>query len=302
MPKPTEAVTATTPRHSRGNASMTIAPPASNSPFEAVDILRQRIPGFQPRVAIVLGSGLGALADQINDAVTIAYRDLPGFPVSTVQGHAGELVCGTLGGVAVMCMRGRSHFYEGKGADVMASAIRSFKLMGCESIVLTCAAGSLRADVGPGALVALSDHINLLPGNPLVGSNDERFGPRFMSMANAYDADQRQALRRSAEALGLPWHEGVYLATSGPSFETPAEIRMMRTMGADVVGMSTVPEVITARHCGLLVLAIATITNLAEGMSDVPLSHAQTLQYAAVGAKDLMRLIPAYLQSLAAIG
>jgi xanthosine phosphorylase len=260
------------------------------------------MPGFQPRVAIVLGSGLGALADQIADPVTIAYRDLPGFPVSTVQGHAGVLLCGTLGGVAVMCMNGRSHFYEGQGAGVMASAIRSCKLMGCESIVLTCAAGSLRADVGPGSLVALSDHISLLPGNPLVGSNDARFGPRFLSMANAYDAQQRQALQRSAEALGLPWHEGVYLATSGPGFETPAEIRMMRTMGADVVGMSTVPEVIIARHCGLLVLAIATITNLAEGMSDMPLSHAQTLQYAAVGAKDLIRLIPAYLQSLAAIG
>ncbi len=280
---------------------MTITPSVSNSPFEAVDILRQRMPGFQPRVAIVLGSGLGALAEQISDAVTIAYRDLPGFPVSTVQGHAGELVCGTLGGVAVMCMKGRSHFYEGKGADVMASAIRSFKLMGCASIVLTCAAGSLHADIGPGSLVALSDHINLLPGNPLVGLNDERFGPRFVSMANAYDADQRQALRQSAQALDLPWHEGVYLATSGPSFETPAEIRMMRTMGADVVGMSTVPEVITARHCGLTVLAIATITNLAEGLSNVPLSHAQTLQYAGVGAKDLMRLIPTYLQSLAAI-
>lgn len=271
----------------------------SQAPFDAVGVLRQRNPGLRPRVALVLGSGLGELANQIAEPVTIAYRDLPGFPVSTVQGHAGELLCGTLGGVAVLCMKGRSHFYEGKGADVMTSAIRTFKLIGCESIVLTCAAGSLRAEAGPGSLVALTDHINLLPGNPLIGDNDERFGARFISMANAYDDGLRQALRQSADALGIAWHEGVYLATSGPSFETPAEIRMMRTLGADVVGMSTVPEVISARHCGLKVLAIATITNLAEGMSDLPLSHEQTLHYAAIGAKDLMRLLPAYLQRLA---
>lgn len=271
----------------------------SQAPFDAVTVLRQRLDDFQPRVALVLGSGLGGLADQIGGAVTIAYRDLPGFPESTVQGHAGELVCGTLGGVQVLCMKGRSHFYEGKGADVMLSAIRTFKLMGCTSIVLTCAAGSLRAEVGPGSLVALTDHINLLPGNPLVGVNDERFGPRFISMANAYDASLRETLRQSARALGIAWHEGVYLATSGPSFETPAEIRMMRTQGADLVGMSTVPEVIAARHCGLTVLAIATVTNLAEGLSDQPLSHEQTLHYAAVGAKDLMRLLPDCLQRLA---
>lgn len=271
-------------------------------PYEAADLLRQRLPGFAPRVALVLGSGLGGLADRIADAVTIAYRELPGFPVSTVQGHAGDLVCGTLGGVAVLCMKGRSHFYEGKGIDVMTSAIRTFRLMGCEAILLTCAAGSLRAETGPGSLVALTDHINLLPGNPLIGANDERFGERFISMANAYDAGLRETLRLSARALGIAWHYGVYLATSGPSFETPAEIRMMRTLGADLVGMSTVPEVISARHCGLKVLAIATVTNLAEGLSDVPLSHAQTLQYAAVGAADLMRLVPAFLQRHAAAG
>ena len=270
----------------------------SDTPFAAQAVLRQRLPGFAPQVAMVLGSGLGALADQIADPVTIAYAGLPGFPVSTVDGHAGVLVAGTLGGVAVLCMKGRSHFYEGKGADVMTSAIRTFRLAGCESLLLTCAAGSLRADAGPGSLVALTDHINMLPGNPLVGRNDARFGPRFMSMANAYDTDLRQSLHAAAGKLSIPLHEGVYLATSGPSFETPAEIRMMRILGADVVGMSTVPEVITARHCGLTVLAIATVTNLAEGMSDVALSHEQTLKYAALGAADLTRLIPAYLQRL----
>lgn len=269
---------------------------------DAVAVLRRKTPGLSPRVAIVLGSGLGGLADAIANAVSIPYRDLPGFPVSTVVGHAGELVCGHLGGVPVLCMKGRSHFYEGKGAAVMTSAIRTFKAIGCESLLLTCAAGSLRSDAGPGSLVALSDHINLLPGNPLIGPNDDHFGPRFMSMANAYDAVLRQTVRQSAQALGIRWHEGVYLATSGPSFETPAEIRMMRTLGADVVGMSTVPEVISARHCGLKVLAIATVTNLAEGMSDQPLSHEQTLHHAAIGAKDLLRLVPAYLQRLTAGG
>jgi xanthosine phosphorylase len=270
----------------------------SNTPFEAHAALQQRLPGFVPRVALVLGSGLGTLADQIHDAVTIPYADLPGFPVSTVDGHAGVLVAGTLGGVPVLCMKGRSHYYEGKGADVMTSAIRSFKLCGCEALLLTCAAGSLRTDAGPGSLVALTDHINMLPGNPLVGPNDDRFGPRFMSMANAYDAGLRQQLHAAAERLSIALQDGVYLATSGPSFETPAEIRMMRTLGADVVGMSTVPEVITARHCDLKVLAIATVTNLAEGMSDIALSHEQTLKYAAVGASDLTRLVPAWLQGL----
>lgn len=272
----------------------------SNAPFEALEIFKQRMPGFTPRVAMVLGSGLGALADQITDSVTISYADLPGFPISTVHGHAGDLVAGKLAGVDVVCMKGRSHYYEGKGADVMTSAIRTFKLMGCESIVLTCSAGSLRPEVGAGKLVALTDHINTMPGNPMVGVNDERFGPRFFSMANAYDADLRAMLQDAAKDLGIDWHQGVYVSYSGPNFETVAEIRMMQIIGADVVGMSTVPEVISARHCGLKVLAIATITNLAEGLSDVVLSHEQTLKYAAVGAQDLIRLVPAYLQRLAA--
>ncbi len=282
-------------------ARVTPADDNSDTPFAAQTVLRQRLPGFAPRVAMVLGSGLGGLADQVRDAVILPYGDLPGFPISTVDGHAGVLVAGTLGGVAVLCMKGRSHYYEGKGADVMSSAIRTFQLMGCESLLLTCAAGSLQPQSGPGSLVALTDHINLLPGNPLVGRNDDRFGPRFMSMANAYDDGLRALLHQAADGLDLSLQEGVYLATSGPSFETPAEIRMMRVLGADLVGMSTVPEVITARHCGLKVLAIATVTNLAEGMSDVALSHEQTLKYAAVGAADLTRLVPAYLQQLAQV-
>ena len=279
---------------------MPAAPTLSNEAFDALAVLKQRLPGFAPKAALVLGSGLGVLAEQIASATVIAYQDLPGFPISTVHGHAGELVAGRLAGMPVLCMKGRSHFYEGQGASVMSSAIRTFKLMGCESILLTCAAGSLRAQVGPGQWVAISDHINLLPGNPLVGANDERFGLRFMSLANAYDRELRALLQQSAQALDLPWHEGVYVCWSGPSFETPAEIRMMRTMGADVVGMSTVPEVIVARHCGLKVAAIASITNLAEGMSDMPLSHEQTLEVAALGAQGLTRLILEYLRRLQA--
>ena len=264
------------------------------APFAAAEIIRHRA-AQAPRVALVLGSGLGGLADLIENGVTIPYAELPGFPVSTVQGHAGELVLGSLAGVPVACLRGRAHYYDGKGVDVMTAAIRALKLAGAELLFLTNAAGSLRPEVGPGQLVAITDHINLLPGNPMVGPNDERFGPRFFSVANAYDAAQRARLHAVAAELGIALSDCVYLACSGPSFETPAEIRMMRIIGADTVGMSTVPEVITARHCGLTVAAISVVTNLAEGMSDAILSHDHTMKYAAEGAVDLQRLILGFL-------
>jgi len=273
---------------------------SNNSPYQAADIIRARAPaGFQPRVAMILGSGLGVLAEQMTDAVTISFDALPGFPISTVHGHAGELVLGTLSGVAVVCMKGRGHFYEGYGMGVMTSAIRTLKLLGCEMLFVTNAAGSLRPEVDAGSLVALSDHINLLPGTPMVGPNDDRFGPRFFSMANAYDAELRQAVLDTAATSGITLHEGVFVAYPGPNFETAAEIRMMARLGADVVGMSVVPEVVSARHCGLKVVAVSVITNLAEGMSPFPLSHEQTLKYAAIGAKDLVTLILAYLGNLA---
>ena len=273
---------------------------SNNSPFQAADIIRARAPaGFQPRVAMILGSGLGVLAEQMTDAVSIGFDGLPGFPISTVHGHAGELVMGTLAGVAVVCLKGRGHFYEGYGMGVMTSAIRTLKLLGCEMLFVTNAAGSLRPEVDAGSLVALNDHINLMPGTPMIGPNDERFGPRFFSMANAYDADLRQAVLATAASAGITLHEGVFVAYPGPNFETAAEIRMMARMGADVVGMSVVPEVVSARHCGLKVVAVSVITNLAEGMSPFPLSHEQTLKYAAIGAKDLVKLILAYLGNLA---
>jgi xanthosine phosphorylase len=272
---------------------------SNNTPFEAVEIIRARKPGFTPRVAMILGSGLGVLAEQMQDAVTISFDQLPGFPISTVHGHAGELILGTLSGVDVVCMKGRGHFYEGYGMGVMTSAVRTLKLLGCEMLFATNAAGSLRADVDAGSLVAITDHINLLPGTPMIGPNDERFGPRFFSMANAYDSEIRDQVLATAADKGIKLHQGVFVAYPGPNFETAAEIRMMAKMGADVVGMSVVPEVVSARHCGLKVACVSVITNLAEGMSPFPLSHEQTLKYAAIGAKDLVALILAFLDNVA---
>lgn len=271
----------------------------NNHPFEAVDIIRARKPGFAPRVAMILGSGLGVLAEQMEDAVTIGFDQLPGFPISTVHGHAGELILGTLAGVDVVCMKGRGHFYEGYGMGVMTSAVRTMKLLGCEMLFVTNAAGSLRTDVDAGSLVAITDHINWLPGTPMVGPNDERFGPRFFSMANAYDSEIRELVKATAADKNLTLHEGVFIAYPGPNFETAAEIRMMARLGADTVGMSVVPEVVSARHCGLKVTGVSVITNLAEGMSPFPLSHEQTLKYAAIGAKDLVTLILAFLERVA---
>lgn len=271
----------------------------SSHPFTCADIIRARKPDFTPRVAFILGSGLGALADQIVDAVAISYEELPGFPVSTVHGHAGELVLGTLAGVPVVCMKGRGHYYEGRGMTVMTDAVRTFDLLGCELLFCTNAAGSLRPEVGPGSLVALSDHINTMPGSPLCGPNDDRFGERFFSLANAYDADYRALLHTVAQEAGFPLSEGVFVSYSGPNFETAAEIRMMQIIGGDVVGMSVVPEVISARHCGMKVVAVSAITNLAEGLGDVKLSHAQTLAAAELSRQNFIDLICGFLRKLA---
>ena len=182
--------------------------------------------------------------------------------------------------------------------QVMTTAVRTFKLLGCEFLLATNAAGSLRKSVAPGSLVALTDHINFMPESPLVGANDERFGPRFFSLANAYDRDLRAQLAAVAAKAGIPLAEGVFAAYTGPNFETPAEIRMMQTLGCDVVGMSIVPEVLSARHCGLKVLVVSAMTNYAEGLSDTPLSHEQTLSCAALAADDFMRLIREFFKTL----
>lgn len=267
-------------------------------PDACAEFIRAHKPNFTPRVAFILGSGLGALADQIVDAVAISYQKLPGFPVSGVQGHAGELVLGQLAGVNVACMKGRGHFYEGRGMTIMTDAIRTFKLLGCELLFCTNAAGSLRPAVGAGQLVALTDHINMMPGTPMVGPNDDRFGERFFSLANAYDADYRALLQEVAAQQGFPLHEGVFVSYPGPNFETAAEIRMMQLIGGDVVGMSVVPEAIAARHCGLKVVAVSAITNMAEGLSNVTLSHAQTLAAAELSRQNFIALICGFLGKL----
>ncbi len=251
-----------------------------------------------PRIGIVLGSGLGAVADAVRDRLSVPYRDLPGFPVGAVAGHAGQLHLGTLAGVPVAVFQGRAHLYEGIDPAAIRVPMRTLKALGADAVLLTNAAGSLRPDVGPGRLMALSDHINFTGLNPLTGLNDDDVGPRFVSLGDAYDADLRARLHAAAGQLDIPLAEGVYLAVSGPSFETPAEIRAFRTLGADAVGMSTVHEVIVARHAGLRVAAVSAVVNLAEGMSDEVLTHEGTLAAAKRCAADLTRLVPRFVEEL----
>jgi xanthosine phosphorylase len=251
-----------------------------------------------PRVGIVLGSGLGAVADAVRDGAAVGYDELPGFPRPGVAGHAGRAVLGELAGVPVAVLQGRQHLYEAPPPEAISTPVRALRLAGADILILTNAAGSLRQDLGPGRLMAISDHINLTGSNPLVGPNDDALGPRFPSLRDAYDPELRANLHVTADDLGIPLVEGVYLAVSGPSFETPAEIRAFRTLGADAVGMSTVHETILARHAGLRVVAISTITNFAEGLSDEPLTHEQTLRDAERAAGALARLLEAFVGRL----
>lgn len=251
-----------------------------------------------PEVAIVLGSGLGPLADEVADRVAIDYAELDGFPVSTVRGHAGRLVLGSLGGRRVAVMQGRAHLYEGHDVAALRVPIRTLRALGAETLLVTNAAGSLDVEVGPGRLMALTDHINMMGTNPLIGPNDDRVGPRFLPVADAYDPELLAVLLRAAEREAIALARGVYLAVTGPSFETPAEIRAFGVLGADAVGMSTVPEVLIARHCGLRVAAVSAITNLAEGLGEEPLTHDGTLAAAARAGEDLRRLVLAALPEL----
>ena len=266
---------------------------------DAATVLLERAPA-PPRVAIVLGSGLGAVAEGISSPVAVGYEELPGFPQPTVAGHAGRAVLGHIGDVPVAVLQGRAHIYEGGSAELVRTPIRALRSAGVEVLVLTNAAGSLRAGVGPGRLMAITDHINLSGVNVLIGPNDDQVGPRFPSLRDAYDPALLASLREVAASLAVPLAEGVYLAVSGPTFETPAEIRAFRILGADAVGMSTVHETIVARHCGMRVAAISAITNLAEGMSEVALSHEQTLRDAERAAVDLTRLLLGFVERIGA--
>lgn len=253
---------------------------------------------FKPLVGITLGSGLGPLAQMVQDAIAIPYGDIPGFMPSGVEGHAGKLWLGHLSGKPVACLQGRAHLYEGKPPALIKTMVRTLKELGAEIYFATNAAGGINTAMQAGDLMIISDHINAMPFNPLVGPNDDEYGPRFPPMDDAYDPALRERLRRAAKAEGLAIHEGVYVACLGPNFETPAEIRAFGRLGADAVGMSTVPEVIVARHGGMRVAAVSVITNLAAGLSPIALSHAQTLEYAEKAAGAMTRLVARFIRDL----
>ena len=233
---------------------------------------------LRPQIALVLGSGLGAFADELTETTRIPYERIPNFPRSTAIGHAGRLVIGKAGNVAVAAMQGRVHFYEGYAEQEVVFPMRVFGRMGIRSAILTNAAGGINLEFKQGALVVIRDHINLQGTNPLIGPNDERFGLRFPDMTTAYWQPYREIALAEAKRQGIEVSEGVYAALSGPSYETPAEIRYLRTIGADLVGMSTVPEVIVARHMGIRVLGISCVTNMAAGILDQPINHLEVLE------------------------
>ncbi len=233
---------------------------------------------LRPRVGLVLGSGLGAFADDLAEAARVSYEKIPHFPRSTAIGHAGRLVIGKVDRVAVAAMQGRVHFYEGYSPKDVVFPMRVFGRMGVRAVILTNAAGGINLEFTQGCLVVLRDHINLQGTNPLIGSNDERFGPRFPDMTQAYWKSYREAALEEGRRLGLNIFEGVYAALAGPSYETPAEIRYLRSIGADLVGMSTVPEVIAARHMGIRVLGISCVTNMAAGILDRVINHEEVLE------------------------
>ena len=233
---------------------------------------------LRPKIGLVLGSGLGGFADSLTDATRVPYADIPAFPRSTAIGHAGQMVLGQAGTVPVAAMQGRVHLYEGYSPQEVTFPIRVFGRLGIRAVILTNAAGGIDRSYSQGALVVIRDHINLQGANPLVGANDDRFGVRFPDMTHAYAKEYRQIGREETAKLSIPQHEGVYAGLLGPSYETPAEIEYLRRIGADLVGMSTVAEVIAARHMGIKVLAISCVTNMAAGILDQPLSHAEVME------------------------
>ena len=261
--------------------------------------IRAMARSHSPEIGIILGSGLAGVAEGLDDAVVIPYSEVEGFPEAGVAGHAGQLVIGKQGGRSVVCLQGRWHAYEGHNLADIALPIRTLKALGCQSLLITCAAGSLQNDMPPGSLMMLTDHINWPGLSPLIGPNDDEVGPRFTDLSNAYDSELQEIMRKSASHASIHLHEGVYLWCLGPSFETPAEIRAFAVLGADAVGMSTVPETLAARHCGLKVAAIAVMTNFAAGMQS-GLSHEQTLAAGAEAAPMLTTLIGEYLHHLPA--
>jgi purine-nucleoside phosphorylase len=254
---------------------------ASSGFYERVEhaarVIRSRT-SEEPKIALVLGSGLGGFADDFEEAIAIPYEDIPGFMRSTAEGHAGRLVVGKVENVPVVAMQGRVHYYEGYSLEDVTFPIRVFKQLGIKTLVLTNAAGGINIELDQGTLMIISDHLNLMGVNPLRGANDDRFGPRFPDMTAVYSPELQQIVVEEANAIGIEMRRGVYAALSGPSYETPAEIVLLRNFGADAVGMSTVPEAIVARHVDMEVLGISCITNMAAGISDEPINHEEVME------------------------
>ncbi|MCW5589305.1 MAG: purine-nucleoside phosphorylase [Legionellales bacterium] len=268
-------------------------------PHQACEVIQSKIGELKPKLGIILGSGLSAIAKTIRDPITLDYKELPGFPETKVEGHSGCLIIGNLNGATVACLQGRMHRYEQGHVNELKNMIRTLKLLGVQDLLITNAAGSLREDVPPGELMLIIDHINFSFDNPLIGPNEAEFGERFVSMEDAYSPRLRNMILTTAKHLGIKLAQGIYVGVSGPAFETPAEIRAFRFLGGDAVGMSTVPDVIIARHCGLNVAVISAITNFAAGMKKAgKLSHEETLKFGSLTAPKLEKLILAYAGSL----
>lgn len=257
---------------------------------EAAQYIQQLVPE-KPQIALILGSGLGVLAEQIDNETAIPYERIPHFPTSTVAGHAGQFVFGELEGVRVAAMQGRFHYYEGYSLQEVTFPLRVMKALGVETVFVTNAAGGINESFSPGDLMLISDHLNFTFRNPLIGANEDEWGPRFPDMSEPYDGQLREVARQVAAAIGISLREGVYAGVLGPCYETPAEIRMLRTIGGDAVGMSTVPEVIVARHMGLRVLGISCITNMAAGILEQPLNHDEVIETAARVRETFLTLV-----------
>lgn len=269
----------------------------TQSAIAAAKFIAQKTPGFKPKLAMILGSGLGDLADLLEDVVKIPYNNLPDFPPCDVVGHAGNLYLGKLQGVPVVFLQGRAHYYEGISNVVAKTYIRTLKLIGCESILITNAAGSMREDIVTGDLVLIKDHINFQGVNVLCGRNEDDFGPRFLGIDDVHNIQMREQLLSVAHENNITLKQGVYFATLGPNFETPAEIFCFQTMGGDVVAMSAINEIITAHHCGMRVIMISVISNMAAGLSTEKISHELTLSGVKFATEKLKRLVLAFVKT-----
>src|SRR5699024_7129417 len=264
---------------------------------ETIDYLNERIK-LQPKIGLILGSGLGVLADEIENPTKISYEDIPGFPVSTVEGHAGQLVIGELNGVEVIAMQGRFHYYEGYGLDVVTYPVRIMKEFGVEMLLVTNAAGGVNRSFQAGDLMLITDHINNTGQNPLIGENIKEHGVRFPDMSSAYDQKLQQIAKQTAESISVHMQEGVYVWNTGPSYETPAEIRMLEKMGGDAVGMSTVPEVTVARQAGIKCIGISCISNMAAGILDQPLTHDEVIETTEKVRESFLQLVKQLIHNM----